>query len=752
MQEHRELWWSSPTVELGKVVHLDLPEPFRAVHGGTLPSIQVSYECWGELNAARDNAVLVIHPMTSDCHATGEFAGEPTGWWEAMIGPGRPIDTDRHFVVCPNLIGGCYGTTGPRFPDPDGEPWLDRFPLLTPRDFVRVQLLFLQALGIEHLAMVIGPSMGGMIAWEWAIEAPERTDRVVVVAAPLRTSPHQIGLNWLQRRGIELDMEGNEVVARLGQMVARGVGMLSYRSPTGMEEKFGREWFKKPGATLGQRGMYNVESWLRHHGKRITRRFDPYTYLLFSRAMDLHDVSEERGDMVTALGRVSCPVLVVGISSDYLYPPDEVHLGADILNHLGRDVRYREIRSPNGHDAFLLDTDQLGEMLREPDSPQRGEIPSREQRARSTVRIGILGAGRVAASFVKLLAERRERLLERGLDFELRGVAEIDRDRALDPAFDGLEVEHDPERFVRRPDLDVIVDLTRGPGTHALVQTALEQGRHVVTPNKVLLKAHGDALNRLAYEKGVRLAYHDSVAAGWPLIHALERPLSRGSVQGIDAVLSSAGNLILERMEGGASLEEAVAEAERREWTEPDPDLDVSGWDSAQKLSMLLARATGGRLVDQELETTGLDAVDPALVRAAPGAGYRIKLVGTARRRGAEIEAAVRPVAVPVASHLGLVHERNNAVIVETSEGGEMVYMGTGGGDLPVATAVLNDLIGVCDPSRSWTGRFPAAGFAVVPRRFARWLTLQDGAVVERDEPVSGGVPVLDPRTEPKGD
>ena len=155
--------------------------------------------------------------MTADCHATGEFAGQPTGWWEPLIGPGRAIDTDRYFVVCPNLIGGCYGTTGPRFPAIAGDPYLDEFPLLTPRDMMRVQKLFVEQLGIRKLALAIGPSMGG-------------------------TSPHQIGLNWLQRRGIELDFTENEQVATQGQMVARGVGMLSYRSPVGLEEKFGREY------------------------------------------------------------------------------------------------------------------------------------------------------------------------------------------------------------------------------------------------------------------------------------------------------------------------------------------------------------------------------------------------------------------------------------------------------------------------------------------------------------------------------
>jgi homoserine O-acetyltransferase len=744
MDERRSLWWESPTVELGRVVQLALSEPFRAQHGGYLPQIQVSYESWGELSDARDNAVLIVHPMTADCHVAGEYLDQYTGWWEPLVGPGRAIDTDRHFVVCPNLIGGCYGTTGPRFPSVDGEPYLDRFPLLTPLDMMRVQRLFVEALGIRRLSLVIGPSMGGMIAWEWAIEGSDLVDIVAVVAAPLRTSPHQIGLNWLQRRGIELDFAENEQVATQGQMVARGVGMLSYRSPTGLEEKFGREWFRPPGATLKDRGMFNVESWLRHHGRRITKRFDPYTYLLFSRAMDLHDVSEGRGDLVSALDRVTCRTLVIGISSDYLYPPDEVKQGADVLAHLGRDVQYDEIRSPNGHDAFLLDTDQIATFL----SRFRGEMPRdavpitvREIRP---VSVGILGAGSVAASFVRLIRERATQIAERNhLAFSVEGVAEIDRDKRLDPVFADLDVTHDPAALVERLHFDVLVDLTRGLGARELVERALVGRRPVVTPNKVLLRAHGEALDRLAFQHGVRLAYHDAVAAGWPLILALERPLARGDVREIRAVLSSACNVMLESIEAGSDLHEALAIAQARDVTEPDPDLDVSGWDSAQKLSLLLARSTGRRYVGQKIDTRGLDSVAPELVRGARDLELRVKLVALAQASTAGLTATVRPMAVRHDGHLGMVRGVNNVVVTHAPDGGEMVYAGTGAGALPVATAVLNDLIGVFDADHSWTGRFPPVDAAVEAPTFDRWL-VSDGErprITQRER--DGAIPVL---------
>jgi homoserine O-acetyltransferase len=744
VEEHRDLWWESPTVKLGRVLHLDLPEGFTADFGGKLPSIQVSYESWGEPNASRDNAVLLIHILTSDCHATGDFLGFPVGWWEPLIGPGRAIDTEQYFVVCPNLLGSCYGSTGPRFPAPDGAPYLDRFPLLTPRDLMRVQRLFMRQLGFDRLKMVIGPSLGGMIAWEWAIEAGEEVDLVAVVAAPLRTTPYQIGLDWLQRRGIELDISGNAAAA-WGQMVARGVGMLSYRTQVSLEQKFGREWFRPPGSTLGERGMFNVESWLRFQGSKSVRRFDPYSYILLTRAMDLHDVSEGRGGLVAALDGVGCRVLVVGISSDNLYPPAEVHLGADILNHLGKPVEYAEIRSPHGHDAFLLETAQLGNILREAYKRRARAVPTPAQREVRVVRLGILGAGRVTALFLRLLSERKEQLeAEYGLRFTVSAVADIDPAKKLDPVFETVPVGYDPGALVMRDDVDVVLEVTRGSDTRELMEKALARKRPVVTVNKVMVKKHGIALEQLALANGVRLAYHNAVAAGWPLLYAVERPLVRSQFQSIQAVLSGTCNVILERLEQGFSFSAALAHARALEITEQDPELDISGWDTAQKLLILVASTLGLRFGVEQIEVSGIAGVDPVIVREAPSLNLRVKLVALFLRTAAVPIAGVMPLAVPAQGHLGGVSGVDNVIVLSGEETGELVHIGKGSGHLPVATALLNDLIGLYHPSHSWTGRFPPAGFSPAQPRFANFLVREHGATMLDDENVNGGIPVLE--------
>jgi homoserine O-acetyltransferase len=743
-RDHRELWQDSPTKKLARVVHLDLSDPFTTRAGGHLPSIQVSYESWGELNPRRDNAVLIVHLLSTDPHVTGEFAGQPAGWWEAIVGPGRAIDTDRFFVVCPNLIGGCHGTTGPRFPAPDGAPYLDRFPLLAPVDMMRVQQRFVRQIGIERLHAVIGASMGGMVVWEWAVEAGDEVGLVAVVAAPLRTTAYQIGLNWLQRRGIALDAGGDEAMGRWGQMVARGVGMLSYRSPLGLEEKFGREWFKPPGSLLRDRGMFNVESWLRYHGKRSAQRFDPYTYVLFSRAMDLHDIGEGRDGIVSALDRVRCRVLVVGVSSDQLYPAADVHLGADILSNLGKPVEYAEIRSPHGHDAILLETEQLGAILRDAHLRPPRAVPSAAEREMRIARVGILGAGRVAALFLNLVNERRDWLLEEfGLRFEIAGVADIDPTKTLDPAFANVSVGYDPDQLVERGDIDAVLEVTRGTSALALLEKALRRRIPVVTTNKELVRHSGPHLEQLAVENGVRLAYHNAIAAGWPLLHAVERPLGREHVFSIQAVLSATCNIILERMEQGFAFSAALAEAQALGLTEPDPELDVSGWDTAQKLTMLIARAEGRRYLVEDLMVRGLGGVDPVLVREAPQLGLRVKLVGLFERSAPAPIAAVLPLAVPAESHLGGVRGDYNVVVIDGGQDAELVHLGRGAGGLPIAMAALNDLIGLFHPARSWTGRYPRALAPASAPMFAHFLVRQSGATLITDTPEDGGVSLL---------
>jgi len=347
---------------------------FRTEGGEELPSWRLSYETWGELSPARDNAVLVLHALTGDSHLRGPAGpGHPTaGWWEDLLGPGAPIDTDRWFVVAPNMLGGCQGSTGPASVAPDGYEWAARFPYLTIRDQVSAQARLADALGIDVWAGVIGGSMGGMHALEWAIGHPARVERAAILSAPPVTTADQIALNSVQLEAIRIDprFAGGEYYdagdgdgPHRGLALARRMALLNYRSPTELNQRFQRSW-QSGVSPLGRGGRFAVASYLDFHGNKFTRRFDANSYLTLVDAMNSHDVGRDRDGIEDALKRVTATTLVLGIDSDRLFPIDGQHrIARSIPNTLdGREAV--TISSDFGHDGFLIETDEVGLHLR----------------------------------------------------------------------------------------------------------------------------------------------------------------------------------------------------------------------------------------------------------------------------------------------------------------------------------------------------------------------------------------------------
>ncbi|MET1044399.1 MAG: homoserine O-acetyltransferase [Microbacteriaceae bacterium] len=342
--------------------------------GARLPGVRIAYETFGELNADASNAVLVLHALTGDSHLAGPSGpGHPTaGWWGDIVGPGKAIDTDRWFVVAPNMLGGCQGSTGPASLDPDGQEWGSRFPFLTIRDQVTAQVAFTDAIGIASWVAVIGGSMGGMHALEWAVGHPDRLDRVAVLASPAISSADQISLNSVQLEAIRMDPAfagGHYYEAadgdgpHRGLALARRMALLNYRSPSELNDRFERSW-QSSISPLGDGGVYAVESYLDFHGNKFTRRFDANSYIVLANAMSSHDVGRGRGGVVAALGRVTARALILGIDSDRLFPVSDQQL---IARHVAGNVDGDEalvISSPYGHDGFLIEDDLVGRQLR----------------------------------------------------------------------------------------------------------------------------------------------------------------------------------------------------------------------------------------------------------------------------------------------------------------------------------------------------------------------------------------------------
>jgi len=335
--------------------------------GATLPEVVVAYETWGTLDPSRANAVLVLHALTGDSHAAGPAgSGHPTaGWWDELIGPGRAIDTDRFFVVSPNVLGGCQGTTGPSSPDPDGRAWGSRFPRITIRDQVAAEVLLADHLGIGTWAAVVGGSMGGMRVLEWCVGHPDRVASAAVLAVGAAATAEQVALCSVQCRTVRLDpaYRGGDYYATGrspvdGMAIARAIGQISYRTESEFGERFGREAQGGEDPLAG--GRFAVESYLGYQGEKLVRRFDPNSYVVLSEAMNSHDVGRGRGGAPAALSRVTAEVHVAGIDSDRLYP---LALQAELAELLPGERPITVIRSPFGHDGFLLESAQAGAVV-----------------------------------------------------------------------------------------------------------------------------------------------------------------------------------------------------------------------------------------------------------------------------------------------------------------------------------------------------------------------------------------------------
>jgi homoserine O-acetyltransferase len=342
--------------------------PLRLQAGGSLSPVTVAYETWGMLDARASNAVLVLHALTGDSHAAGAAAPGHSmlGWWNEIIGPGRAIDTDRFFVVCPNVLGGCQGTTGPSSIEPaTTRPYGSRFPVTTIRDQVEVEAALADVLGITEWCAVVGGSMGGQRALEWAVQYPQRVHRAVVIACGAAATAEQIALCSLQIRAIEFDPHFNrgDYYGLLegpwrGMSIARGIGHVSYRSELELEQRFNRG--HQNDAHPFEGGLYTIESYLEYHGDKLARRFDANTYISLSRAMNHHDVGRGRGGVAAALARITAETTLAGLSSDRLYP---LRLQYELADHIPRNKGVEVIQSAAGHDGFLTEHDAVGAVI-----------------------------------------------------------------------------------------------------------------------------------------------------------------------------------------------------------------------------------------------------------------------------------------------------------------------------------------------------------------------------------------------------
>jgi homoserine O-acetyltransferase len=357
----------------GQFVDLGASGPLRLDSGTELANVVVAYQTYGELNADKSNAVLITHALTGDQHAANPhpITNKP-GWWEIMIGPGLPLDTDRYFIICPNVLGGCMGSTGPKEINPDtGKPWGLAFPVITIGDMVRAQARLLDHLGIDQLFCVIGGSMGGMQVLQWASAYPERVFAAVPIAAAARHSAQNIAFHEVGRQAImaDRDWHGGEYHAhdtkpRAGLAVARMAAHITYLSEAALRRKFGRKLQGRDKISFGFDADFQVESYLRHQGMTFVERFDANSYLYITRAMDYFDLAAEHdGHLAAAFRKTPVRFCVISFTSDWLFPTSDSREIVKALNAEAANVSFVEVETDKGHDAFLLEEPEFHKTL-----------------------------------------------------------------------------------------------------------------------------------------------------------------------------------------------------------------------------------------------------------------------------------------------------------------------------------------------------------------------------------------------------
>jgi homoserine O-acetyltransferase len=349
-----------------------LEAPFEMRHGGLLEQVEIAWESWGELNAARDNVVLIVTGLSPGPHASSSAQDPSPGWWEEMIGPDGPIDTRRFHVVCVNSLGSCHGSTGAASIDPrTGQRYRLTFPVLTVEDIAKAAREALRQRGIQRLRAVVGPSLGGMTALAYAILYPDEVQNLVTISSAARATPFAIAIRSLQREAIRSDpaWRGGEYDPEhpplTGLRLARKLGLISYRSAREWRERFGRERVDVREADAGLFGVeFEIESYLENHASKFVGVFDANCYLYLSRAMDQFDVAEHGGTVEAGLHHVRAEqTLVIGVETDFLFPIDQQAEIAHVLQRHGRRVRFEPLPSIQGHDSFLVDMDRFGPVM-----------------------------------------------------------------------------------------------------------------------------------------------------------------------------------------------------------------------------------------------------------------------------------------------------------------------------------------------------------------------------------------------------
>jgi len=691
---------------------VQLLDRFELESGEVLRHVEQAYFLDGSLNEARDNLVVVFHALTGSADAVGE-------WWRDVVGSGHAIDTNRYAVLCTNLLGSCYGTTGPA--DPARRP----FPSVTTRDMARLVGQLVESMHVSSVALAIGGSLGGMVAQEFAATYPALVRNVVVLAAPAEHPASAIAWSHIQRRAIAA--AGEE-----GLEIARMIAMMTYRTAGELAERFGRE--------VHESGGFAVERYLSRHGEKLRARFDVHTYLTLLGAMDSHDVGRGRGGVASALRPVKGKIIGVGIPGDLLYDPLDVRRWTEAAG-----AEYREIASPRGHDGFLLEREQVSALVRDVLAEQSSAVPKVVDRTNGSHRrageatlsaradVVILGYGRIGRELARQLDSETGRggvrvvgVIDRsGFVFDADGLTGSRLDALSGGKESGIPLADGPSGVratasealasIRQLSLSrpILVDLTASDTT-AELEEGIAAGMDLVLANKRPLADRRDAtrgLARHAAAHGRRILHEATVGAGLPLLDTISKLQESGDeVLAIEGCPSGTLGYLFGEIGRGTPFSTALRAAMELGYTEPDPREDLSGMDVARK-ALILAQQLG---YEGTLDKVEVESLVPEGLRTVTGAEFLARigeLDPVWRDRVAEAQASGRVlryratvtaesvrvglVAVDLSSSFAMLTGTDNQFAITTTRyrTNPIVITGPGAGVAVTAAGVLNDVL-----------------------------------------------------------
>ncbi len=698
------------TIEPWPVVDQVITLPhFTLESGRTLSDVQVRYRLEGAIAPTRDNVVLILHALTG--------TPEASEWWRGVVGEDEVLNPRKHAILCANLLGGCVGTTGPCNDETES------FPVFTTRDQAAVLARLLDALDVQKPALVCGGSLGGMVTLEFAASFPDRLQQAVVLAAPAAQTAQGLAWHAIMRRAITI---GGPVE---GLALARMVGMLSYRTAGSLESRFARE--------KNTAGVFQMNDWLHAHGEKLVARFDARSYLGLLDAMDAHDVGRSRGGIAAALVPVARRIIGVGIPGDILFTSDSVREWCDVSG-----AEYRELSSVHGHDAFLLEPEQVSAVIGEAlersaavgaresagteiavsrEAAVAPEVPASSVTATASVRsaslthdriayradaaasaktrplrIALAGCGHVGGALLDLFGEHAPS--DRRIEVSRVLVRDAARDRpsltrAVQTGLVANGATITDATKLLDGDIDVLVELIGGTTTaHTLVESALKRGIRVVSANKALLATSGPVLSALAAFHNTTLDYEGAVAAAVPVVRCLRSGAAGVGINRITGILNGTTNVVLERVSSGESLSDAVRYAQQQGFAEEDPTRDLSGEDAEDKLRVLAWLAFGADPKSLRVERRGIDEATAQWAATVAREGDAVKLIASCSIEHGKVTARVVPERVSGSEPWARVLGASNRLVIESESSGALVLQGPGAGGRATAGAVYGDI------------------------------------------------------------